>query len=113
MNQNIIALKTQEIQKKEEKIKDLSTTNKQLEKELKTLEVQVQQNLDNLESKEKNDKFDIIITADLTKDLTKEYERIINEKKTTMDIELDTNKKKNEVMKLKKQLSIINSILTI
>ena len=36
----------------------MKATNTQLENELKTLEVQIQQSLDNIELKEKNDKYE-------------------------------------------------------
>lgn len=54
--QKIITLKKQEIDKKTLAINQMKETNNQLENELKTLQVQVYQNLDNLEKKEKNDK---------------------------------------------------------
>ena len=54
----IIDLKKEEIKNKENTITQIQKTNEQLENELKTLEVQVQQNLDKMEPKEKNDGFE-------------------------------------------------------
>ena len=36
----------------------MKATNEQLEKQLEDLEIQIHQNLDNMESKEKNDKYE-------------------------------------------------------
>ena len=98
--QNIIAIKIQEIQKREEKIKDLSSTNNQLEKELKTLEVQVQQNLDNLESKEKNDKFE----SDKNKKQNNLEQRLKVKEKDLKDFDSLNNNYKKKKEKLQKEL---------
>ena len=54
----IVAMKKQEIEKKDKTINQMKATNEQLEKELEILQTQVLENLDSMEYKEKNELYE-------------------------------------------------------
>ena len=82
---------------------DLSKIDNLLEEE------KLKNELKELITKNKLEEIELINEKDIEM-LKLEYERIINEKKTTMDIELDTNKKKNIINRIELQYKILKEI---
>ena len=82
---------------------DLSKIDNLLEEE------KLKNELKELITKNKLKEIELINERDIEM-LKLEYERIINEKKTTMDIELDTNKKKNIINRIELQYKILKEI---
>ena len=97
----VVSTKRQEIEKKEQTINQMRTTNEQLQKELDILQTQVQSSLDSIEYKEKNKLYE-----KEKKKIEEPLNTMINDKKKELaEIVQKSLKVKKEKEKIQKDLS--------